>query len=225
MKALLEIDTVRRMAQLWQSRTQRASLAKSLVLAGAVFACTVQSNPARAHLLPVGNASLNIIDQKAYLAMSLPVDVFASIESCNDGVLTTKELSRDRERIVEAVHRGLTIKGNTQASLSSVLLNLPTQYSDNADESEEILVMVVAHLGEHDDVELRWLHWSEELEVLHLRAAHSKGKKLLSAQYAELTESRPGVLIVKRPLQASLRWLKRRVQELATSSPVVRVFR
>lgn len=213
------------MAAITDSMMPRPSLSTSLLCIGAFLACALFSKQGHAHVLSVGNASLNIVDQKAYLAMSVPVDVFSSIESCSDGVLTRAELNRDREKIVEAVHRGLTITAGTPATFSSVLLNLPTKYSEGSNHSEELLIMAVAPLASDGDLKVRWLYWSDTLEFLHFKAGRSQGSKLLSSQYAKLSESTPEILVLKSPLTTSLRWISRRVQALTARSVIGRAFR
>lgn len=159
---------------------------------------------ARAHLLPVGNASLNIVNQKAYFALSVPVSVFSTVESCTDGVLTREELGQDRATIIEAVHRGLSIQSGSPAALSSVLLNLPTGYREHADESEELLIMAVAPLvGGDEDVSVRWLYWSEDLDLLRVRASFSEGRKVLRSEIVDLTQVEPEYRFFERP------WLTR----------------
>lgn len=166
---------------------------------------------------------MNVVDQKAYVALSVPVSVFSSISSCSDGVLTRLELARDREQIVEAVHRGLSISSGSRAAFSSVLINFPA--SGNATETEEILIMVVARLPEGNDVvEFDWLHWSDDLDQLRLKATASQGRAAVWSQIVDLTQAASQYRFVTRPELVGYRWLKSRFDNFVAGSVFAQAF-
>lgn len=177
----------------------------------------------QAHLLPVGNASLNIVNHKAYLALSVPVDVFSTIPSCADGVLTRKELAQDRDEIKEAIHRGLIIQSKNPVALSSVLLNLPTGYRRKPEESAELLIMAVAPLDDDSNATVRWLYWSEELERLHLQATKTVNQNITQAERAELTPDHPEFTFSGSSLRRGVNWLALQIKHTLTKSPLARL--
>jgi hydrogenase/urease accessory protein HupE len=62
----------------------------------AAISCAVE---AQAHLLPAQNATLNLIDNRAYLVVSVPVSALAGVDDNSDGRLSGEELDRHKAEI------------------------------------------------------------------------------------------------------------------------------
>lgn len=115
----------------------------SLVHRLLVFTSGLFALGAEAHLMPREHGTIHIVEDKAYVVLSLPVSVFVDVEACRDGTLTLRELGENRPLLEESVRTGVGFSADSAASIVEVLLNLPTGAGHVADAAEELLVMLV----------------------------------------------------------------------------------
>ena len=60
-------------------------------------ALSLLGTAAQAHLMPAGHGTINVVGDKAYMVLSVPVEAFSSVEACRDGLLTAVELEASRD--------------------------------------------------------------------------------------------------------------------------------
>ncbi len=119
------------------------------LLAGVVL--TGSAGAPQAHLMPDGQATLNVQGGAAFLALSLPVTWLGAVDDDRDGHLSPTELQAHRAAILRVLATGLAVSNGGQVrALRDVLLS-PSAAHDRADGAgTHVLVMgsvPLAHPG------------------------------------------------------------------------------
>ncbi|MFN3199481.1 MAG: hypothetical protein ACE366_13840 [Bradymonadia bacterium] len=147
---------------------------------------------ANGHLMPLGKGTINIVGEKAYVILSLPVSAFRDIPVCADGVLSQTELNTHRGAMHDAVRKGLQIASGAPATIDKVLLNLPTGYDHDPDKSGEIVVMVVARMqGAPEALTFTSNLWAAQPEPLEIQVTVTEGGHTLKREVETLTADNP----------------------------------
>lgn len=142
-----------------------------------------------------GHGTLNVVKNKAYIVVSLPVTVFSESTagpSVADGILTAKELKAHEAAFREAIKKGLKVKtGQTESVFSTVLLNLPKGGHHEPDRSAELTAMIVAPLslsaGTFGPIDVTCTLWAKDAQKLKLKATVTPAGQLERSELIELT--------------------------------------
>ena len=88
---------------------------------------------ARAHLMPAQHGTLHIVDNGAFIVVTLPISAFGGLDDDGDGAVTMLELNRHRGAVVAAVRGGIVLNDALgDAPLTGVLLS-PVRMDDALD--------------------------------------------------------------------------------------------
>jgi hypothetical protein len=87
----------------------------------------------RAHLMPAQHGTLHIVDNGAFMVVTLPISAFGGLDDDGDGVVTMLELNRHRGTVVAAVRGGIVLNDALgDAPLTGILLS-PVRNDDALD--------------------------------------------------------------------------------------------
>ena len=67
--------------------------------------------PAQAHLMAGQHGTLNIVDDGAFMVLSLPMSAFKGVDDDNDGHVSMIEFNNHRAAIVDSVRQNATLSG------------------------------------------------------------------------------------------------------------------
>ena len=98
---------------------------KSYFIFAAVLLSLITLSTANAHLMVAQKGTLNIVDNDAFMVLSLPVSAFNNLEfdSNNDGLLDMFEFNKNRERMAELVLSSVhLINADTKIVLQGIRL-------------------------------------------------------------------------------------------------------
>ena len=103
----------------------------------------------QAHLMPDGQATLNVKGGAAFVALSLPVTWLGAVDDDRDGHLSPTELQAHREEILRVLATGLALRNGGHASALRDVLMSPSAAHDRADGAgTHLLVMGSAPLAQ-----------------------------------------------------------------------------
>ena len=88
------------------------SLMNALYLPIIAFALLVTSTTLNAHMMVAQHGTINIVDNGAFLVLSLPVTAFDGIDDDSDGKLSKEEFKTHRSAISKSVLENITLSGN-----------------------------------------------------------------------------------------------------------------
>lgn len=163
---------------------------------------------AHAHLMSPGHGTLNVVEGKAYIIVSLSVSAFSKSEAkeaVSDGVLTAKELTLHQAELKAAVREGLSVRvGPEPVTFSSILLNIPKGPHHTPGRSGELTAMIVAPLGQPDGsvvpIQVRSSLWGGKDKRLKMKATITQGRQTVRSEVYELTPTQPQHRFFKRRL-------------------------
>jgi len=90
---------------------------------------------AQAHLMVAQHGTLNIVDDGAFMVLSIPISAFEGIDDDGDGKVSMVEFNHHRTTIAESVGQNLTLSGEDgNLSLEGIMLS-PVAPHDASDES------------------------------------------------------------------------------------------
>lgn len=161
-----------------------------------VMSLSLMVSSASAHLMSSGHGTLNVVDGKAYIVISLPIAAFAksgAAAAMQDGVLTSAELKTHDATLRAAVRAGLQVKAGAQAApFSSILLNLPKGADHTPGQGTELVMMIVAPLAsDHETVAVSSTLWAKGADSLKLRATVTEGRRTTQTETHVLTTDAP----------------------------------
>ena len=86
---------------------------------------------AHAHLIVAQHGTLNIVDGRVYMAISIPVSAFDRVDDDGDGAVTLQEVDNHRSSIAATVQQKITLHtGNTVLPVQGLMLS-PTLTHDH----------------------------------------------------------------------------------------------
>jgi hypothetical protein len=169
----------------WMMKTRLTWVLSGLGLGAAAFG----PGTAAAHLMPPGHGTLNVVDGKAYMVLSVPVSAFSDVEACRDGILTPAELSAHHDALVAQVRADVHLAH--AGAFEQVLFDLPSGYGHEHDAGEDLVVMVVAPVPDLSaGLSLQTDLWTESSDRLKVRATVSEGGRDVRTEVAVLTTDR-----------------------------------
>lgn len=115
-------------------------LLKTLVI---LLVNLVLSHQVFAHMMVAQHGTLNIVDDGAFMVLSLPVSAFNHVDDNNDGELSNAELAHHRANITQTIQNNIVLKANHQAlKLEGILLSLVTpHHGTEQNVSSQLIVM------------------------------------------------------------------------------------
>lgn len=116
---------------------------KSLSLAWIMLVLTVSISPlAQAHLMVAQHGTLNIVDDGAFMVLSLPISAFGEVDDDGDGQVSMVEFNHHRAGIVESVGQNVTLSDNQgNLPLRGIMLS-PVVPHDSPEEAVSQLIVM-----------------------------------------------------------------------------------
>ena len=100
------------------------------------------SAPASAHMLPKGNATLNLKGDKGYLVVSVPASALAGVDDNIDGLLGPAEIDRHRLEIQKQFSDGFSVSSaGKNAPLAFVWVTHPDNGEAEQAPSDYVIVL------------------------------------------------------------------------------------
>lgn len=178
----------------------------------AMFALCLSSwsAPSQAHMMPVWRGTLNLVGDKAYLVLSLPVSALGA-QLSEDGQLSQQQLIARRAQIEAKLRQGITIKGPTPATLEHIHLELHQAHQAQAVQAgREFSAMIIARWEyQPQELQLELNLWPEGAahEPLKLRATISQETSTIAREQVELSPHHPSARLFTRAEQRRAGWL------------------
>ncbi len=106
-------------------RLHKFIILKSLVLA----LCMTMPPLAQAHLMVAQHGTLNIVDNGAFMVLSLPISAFEGVDDDGDGSVSMIEFNHHRGSITEAVRLKITLQdAQGPTELKGIMLSPETSH-------------------------------------------------------------------------------------------------
>lgn len=100
------------------------------------------NQPAVAHMMVAQHGTLNIVEDGAYLVVSLPVSAFEDVDTDRDQKLSAAEFSLSRRSIVEQITRGILLSNDKgPCPLQGIMLSLAEEHEDPSEDASHVIVM------------------------------------------------------------------------------------
>ncbi|MDN3640368.1 hypothetical protein QWY82_16355 [Simiduia curdlanivorans] len=107
--------------------------------------CLLFSPLVQAHLMVAQHGTLNIVDDGAFMVLSLAISSFQGIDDDNSGDINLLEFNRHRAEIVQAVKREITLQdAEGQCALEGVMLSPVTDHQALQDTTTQVANTQVA---------------------------------------------------------------------------------
>ena len=115
-----------------------------------LFISLMMFGEANAHLMVAQHGTLNVVDDGAFMVLSVPVASFSGVDDDGDGLLSNREFERHRSAIAEAVAARVSLK-DPEGPLPLQGLMLSPVVSHNAPDgpASQLIIMGRFALGEH----------------------------------------------------------------------------
>ena len=98
--------------------------------------------PAQAHLMEAQQGTLNIIDDGAFMVLSLPISAFEDIDDNKDGTVSMVEFNNHRSTIIESVKTRITLSDNEgNIPLEGVMLSPEVAHDTSAGFISQLVVL------------------------------------------------------------------------------------
>ena len=90
------------------------------------------SSTAHAHLMVEQHATLNVVNDGAYLVISVPVSAFSSVDDDGDGRLSTEELGKNLSSLQQQIHDNVKLIASSgqQLPLQGLMISLSPPHDD-----------------------------------------------------------------------------------------------
>jgi hypothetical protein len=119
------------------------SIYKNVSVTLLILILTVPMSPsAQAHLMVAQHGTLNIVDDSAFMVLSLPISAFEDVDDDSDGQVSMVEFNNHRAAIVESVGQDVTLsdkEGNL--SLQGIMLSPVVPHDAPNDPVSQLIVM------------------------------------------------------------------------------------
>jgi len=100
------------------------------------------SLPSYAHIMVAQHGSLNIVDDGAFMVISLPISAFENIDDDRDGKLSNEEFTLHRASIINAVQEKITLKDKDgKIALQGIMLSPVTSHHAPQTPASQLVVM------------------------------------------------------------------------------------
>lgn len=104
---------------------------------------TVSMSPsAQAHLMVAQHGTLNIIDDGAFMVLSLPISAFEGVDDDNDGKVSMVEFNKHRAAIIEMVNQNVTLSDKEGSRpLQGIMLSPVVPHDASKESISQLTVM------------------------------------------------------------------------------------
>jgi hypothetical protein len=98
------------------------------------FLCIVWMTPflVSAHIVDVGQGSVNLVGEKAFVAMSLPAAAFSSADDNGDGTLDSTEIQTHQQELISKLQSGLRLMGDGRGAVWRQMVLSPVAFDSSA---------------------------------------------------------------------------------------------
>lgn len=156
-----------------------------------VLLCCVPS-VSEAHLMPANRGTVNLVNGKAYMVLSLPVATFRPHveDAAFEGDATTPGLlNTHRSAFREAVKREVTLTSQTEkAEFTTIMFSVPVGYGHDPDRSEEIIIMATGKFAlAPDDIKLTSSLWTSDSDPLKIHLTVTEDGAVSQEEVGTLT--------------------------------------
>jgi len=165
-------------------------------------ALSLLGTTAQAHLMPAGHGTINVVGDKAYMVLSVPVEAFSSVEACHDGLLTPVELTANHAALQQQVQTDLQISFDSGPAVEfkQVIFDLPAGHGHAGDAGEDLVVMVVAPIGDAPDgLSLTSTLWGAKGDPIKVRATVSEKGREVRREVLRMSPEQPSAMFFARP--------------------------
>jgi hydrogenase/urease accessory protein HupE len=149
-----------------------------------------------AHLMPANRGTVNLVDGKAYMVVSLPVATFRPhVEGAAfEGDATTPGLlNAHRSAFREAVKREVTLTSQAEeAEFTTIMLSVPVGYGHDPERSEEIIIMATGAFAlAPADIKLTSSLWTDDSDPLKIHLTVTKDGAVSKEEVGVLSADMP----------------------------------
>jgi hypothetical protein len=155
---------------------------------------------AQAHLMAAQHGTVNIVDDGAFMVLSLPVSAFEGIDDDDDGEVSMIEFNHHRAAIVESVGQNITLsdyQGNL--SLQGIMLSPVVDHDAQNQSISQLTVMGRFALnGAKGDLRFQVELFCEQSteQLLKITATHKSAKQQHAFQLTPATSA--GILFADK---------------------------
>ena len=111
------------------------------LLSGLLVSAVIMPH-ASAHLMVAQNGTLNVVNDGAFLLLSVPVSAFENIDDNGDKKLSKTEFTKHRPAIVAAVHEKVKLKDKTgYLTLEGMMLSPVASHQSSLLPSDQLIIM------------------------------------------------------------------------------------
>jgi hypothetical protein len=97
---------------------------------------------AHAHQMVAQHGTLNVVDDGAYMVLSVPITAFEGIDSDKDGMLSMEEFTRHRLAIAESVKQNVVLRDlNGSRPLEGMMLSPVPEHETASGLASQVIVM------------------------------------------------------------------------------------
>jgi hypothetical protein len=119
------------------------SLQRYLSLAVLVWSVTLgMVQLARAHLMVAQHGTLNILDDGAFMVLSLPISAFEGLDDDGDGKVSMLEFNKHRDAITQSIEKNVTLSDQqANCALKGIMLSPVVPHGPEGDAISQLAVM------------------------------------------------------------------------------------
>ena len=153
-----------------------------------------------AHIMVAQRGTVNIVDESAYVVLSLPIAAFEGIDSNEDGQISMIEFNVNRKLVTQAIEQKINLRGNNESSkLMDVLLSPVQNHHSTSDYFTQLTVMGKFDLKNFSDsITLIVNVFGKSEKEKSLEVTTIQGKDKLRKKYL-LTSESPSVELLLIP--------------------------
>jgi len=108
-----------------------------------VLALTL-ATPVLAHLMMAGHGTLNIVNNGAFMVLSLPLSAFEGIDDNGDGEIDLNEFNHHQTEVIRTLSQHVVLRDREQAlPLEDILLSPGASHDDHGNHHDEISEVTV----------------------------------------------------------------------------------
>ncbi len=118
------------------------------VLFSSVIIVLMNFSQASAHLMVAQRGTLNIVDDSAFMVLSLPVSAFEGVDGDGDGKMSQAEFKQHRQSIITSINTQIVLEDDQgRRPLSGLMLSPVVPHKASEMKSEQLVVMGRFALG------------------------------------------------------------------------------
>lgn len=100
------------------------------------------SQTAQAHLMLAQHGTLNIVEDGAFMVLSLPISAFDGIDDDSDGKVSMLEFNRHRSALTQSIRQNVTLDDRQgSCSLHGIMFSPVTSHDSTSEPVSQLVVM------------------------------------------------------------------------------------